>query len=74
MKTRTPLTWNQVLERKKFGFLVVRQHEQSHKWRRLLKTALRDVDKARNVVGERISVYDCETKERVYHYAFLWSD
>ncbi len=67
MKTKSPPTFEDVLRKKKTGYLVVRSDGcPPFRWRAKRKAALRDVDKARNAYGVRFEVFDCATKRRIY--------
>ncbi len=65
-------TADQVIERKHSGFVVVQDNER-YCWRRALRQALRDIDRMLDAWGERITIVDCETKERIYDFRMLGS-
>ncbi len=65
---------DQVLEKRSSGFLLVRSDDdRAWKWRSKLRLSLRDADKARNFWDVELAIYDCETKERIYHFRALGS-
>ncbi len=76
MTTYAPgrMTSYQVLETRTKGFLVVRSDDElAWKWRPKLHLALRDVDNVHNFWDIEAIIYDCETKERIYHFRSLGS-
>ena len=69
---RRPLTAEEVLAKKRSGFLVVRSIGQpEHRWKPQIKTALREVDKSRDLWGVKVAVFDCKTKGQVYLFCSL---
>lgn len=73
MQTTTKKSASEVLEKKSNGYLTVEANGDYH-WRSKLRLALRDADRLKNAWGNTVSIYDCETKERLYRFGFLGAD
>lgn len=72
MKAKTPPSYEEVLRKKKSGYIVVRSDGcPPFRWRGKLKLALRDVDRSKEAWGVRTEVVDCATKKRLYEFRSL---
>ncbi len=71
---KAPLTWQDLLAKQKAGYLVVCSGGvQSHHWRKHLRFALKDAEKAKDRWGVVVEVHCCTTKTRLYEFRGLGS-